>query len=95
MPQYVGLQVPRCMDSEVSAEDSVREVAQTPRGDAQGSRRAMKEQGGGGALDARSCPPVDLDSTEVRRCSSDMFIKGKSAIHVARTYMGRKRNFVG
>ena len=23
------------------------------------------------------------------------FIKGKSAIHVARTYMGRKRNFVG
>ena len=23
------------------------------------------------------------------------FVKGKSAIHVARTYMGRKRNFVG
>lgn len=23
------------------------------------------------------------------------FIKGKSAIHVARTFMGRKRNFVG
>ena len=23
------------------------------------------------------------------------YIKGKSAIHVARTYMGRKRNFVG
>ncbi len=23
------------------------------------------------------------------------FIKGKSAIHIARTYQGRKRNFVG
>jgi putative transposase len=23
------------------------------------------------------------------------YIKGKSAIHIARTYMGKKRNFVG
>ena len=36
-----------------------------------------------------SIPPKYAVSQEVG------FIKGKSAIHIARTYIGRKRNYVG
>lgn len=45
------------------------------------------------AFDDGSCAYADFDSTEVRRAAGH--IKGKSAIHMARVYGEKKRNFVG
>jgi putative transposase len=53
-------------------------------GDAEGQSASR-----GRAFDARPCPHVAVDSAEIRG------VKGKSAIHLARVYGERKRNFVG
>jgi len=44
---------------------------------------------------ARAYPYVDFDSTVVFRSQVVGFIKGKSAIHMARRYFGRKKKFTG
>jgi putative transposase len=49
----------------------------------------------GGAFDARPCSHDDLYSAEVCRFAVIGFIKGKSAIHLARVYGENRRNFVG
>ena len=50
----------------------------------------------GGAFDAGSCAHADLDPAEIPPVSKVVgFIKGKSAIHIARVYGERKRSFVG
>lgn len=45
--------------------------------------------------DARLRPHAGADPAEVLGIAGVRFIKGKSAIHVARVYGERKRNFVG
>ena len=52
-------------------------------------------EGRGRAVDARPCPHAPVDSAEIRGVAGRGFIKGKSAIHLARVYGERKRNFVG
>ena len=49
----------------------------------------------GRAFAARSRAYVAFHSTEVCGVASGGYIKGKSAIHLARTYGERKQNFVG
>jgi putative transposase len=49
----------------------------------------------GRTFDAGSYPHDDIDPTEIRRVSGVGFIKGKSAIHLARVYGENRRNFVG
>ena len=48
-----------------------------------------------GSFDARPRAYADIDSAEVRGVAVVGFIKGKSAIHLARVYGERKRSFVG
>lgn len=49
----------------------------------------------GGTLDVRSRPRVISIPPKYAVAQVVGFIKGKSAIHIARTFMERKRNFVG
>ena len=44
---------------------------------------------------AGSCAHDDIDPADACRIAGDGYIKGKSAIHLARVYGERKRNFVG
>jgi len=55
----------------------------------------QKEREIGGALDGGSCAHADVDSTQALGVAGAGYIKGKSAIHIARTYGGKRRNFVG
>ena len=48
-----------------------------------------------GTLDARSRAHDHLDTAEVQGFGRDWVRQGKSAIHLARVYAERKRNFVG
>jgi putative transposase len=60
--------------------------------DAEGKSDRARASAGG------PCAHVDLDSAEIRGVASSRlycFIKGKSAIYIARVYGERKRNFVG
>jgi putative transposase len=42
-----------------------------------------------------SCPCADINSTEVLSCTGGWLYKGESAIHIARTYLGQKKNYGG
>jgi putative transposase len=51
--------------------------------------------GGRRALAPRSRPYAAIDSAQVFGSAIVGFIKGKSAIHIARTFMGKRRNYTG
>jgi hypothetical protein len=53
----------------------------------------MSDRGGASAAGSRVY--VDRDPTEIRGVAGDQVHEGKSAIHIARVYGERKRNFVG
>ncbi len=59
--------------------------------------RAAGESGGGRASVGGSLRPhAGVDSAEILGCAVVIgYIKGKSAIHIAREFAGRPRNFVG
>ncbi len=59
------------------------------------ARPAKREPGNGRASFARSCPYADLDTTKYAVAQVAGALKGKSAIHIARMYMGRKKNLTG
>jgi putative transposase len=48
-----------------------------------------------GASDDRSCAYVDVDSPKYSVAQVMGFMKGKTAIHIARVYAGRRKSFVG
>jgi putative transposase len=52
-------------------------------------------QNRGRPFDVGSCSHPDLDTAETRSVQVVGYIKGKSAIHLARTYGERKQNYVG
>ena len=64
-------------------DELLREVPDLERAN---SRRAPKR---------RSQSYVDFNSTQIRRFSGCGHIKGKSAIHIARNYLGKRKNFTG
>src|SRR5262245_13676277 len=47
------------------------------------------------ALTARPCAYAAIDSAQVAVAHIVGFIKGKSAIHIALTFLGRRRNYTG
>jgi putative transposase len=79
----------------VSQEDAVYRVATAFGGCVPKAGRAEGKQNRGGSYSTGSRAHVDLDPAEIRGVAGDRFIKGKSAIHLARVYGEKKRNFVG
>jgi putative transposase len=73
----------------------VRGVAPALGGSVPQAGRAERESDRRRTLAARSRAHDDRDSAQVRSVASGGFIKGKSAIHLARVYGERKKNFVG
>ena len=65
------------------------------RADHSGFSPAERERSGGGAPDGRPCLHAVVDTTEVLGLRGGGFIKGKSAIAIARRFMDRAKNFVG
>src|SRR5467141_3978101 len=94
-PQQVGVQISRCVHSQVPEKDPVR-------GAETASRRCLPQAGAAEGKPGRRRPSHagsrshdDLDSTKYAVSQVVGFIKGKSAIHLARVYGEKKRNFVG
>lgn len=83
------------MDTKVSTEKTVWRIAQRVRGSAAGIGQAKGSEiiEGKFLLDhvhiLISIPPKYAVSQVIG------YIKGKSAIHIARTYVGRRKNFTG
>ena len=88
----MGMQISCGVHTEMPAQDAVCAIAAGSGDGVSGFGRAEGVRCGRGASDAHmllSVPPKYLVSSVMG------FIKGKSAIHIARVYAGRRRNFVG
>ena len=72
-PFGVGMQVSHDMDTQVSKETDLYEIAQVSRSCAPGIGGSERKQGGGRSLDAGPCSHVAFDSAEILRGSSDWF----------------------
>ena len=81
--------------SQVPQEDTLRGVETAPRGGVSQAGAAKRKPDRRRSPDAGSRSHDDFDSTEIRGLAGSRFIKGKSAIHLARVYGEKKRNFVG
>ena len=91
----MGLQISRHLHSEVSTKNAVPPTQAASRGGVSQARVAEGEPGRGRASDAGSRAHDAGDTAKVRGLAGVGFIKGKSAIHLARVYGERKQNFVG
>jgi putative transposase len=90
----VGLQISRCFHPEISTQAAVSGVEETAGRGFSSACGSERIEGRRGAFASGPCshafvPPKYAVSNVVG------YIKGKSAIHMARTYGERKRNFVG
>src|SRR5262249_40964321 len=65
------------------------------RADHSGFSSAERERSGGGAPDGRPCSHAVADTPKYSVSGVVGFIKGKSAIAIARRFMDRAKNFVG
>ena len=81
--------------SEMPAQGAVSGIAPVSGRGIPEARAAERIESRGRAFDARPCPHAAVDSAEIAVSQVVGFIKGKSAIHLARVYGERKRNFVG
>jgi hypothetical protein len=87
------LQVPQSVDTEVSQEETVLGIATRARASTVRTGHTQRKRDAGKAIAARPCallisiPPKYAVSQVVG------YIEGKSAIHIARNYMGRRGNF--
>ena len=91
----MGLQISRDLHTEVPKTNAVRTTeAASGRGVSQVGN-AEREPSRGRASDAGSRAHDAVDPTEYAVSQVVGFIKGKSAIHLARVYGERKRNFIG
>jgi hypothetical protein len=90
----MGMQVPHCLDPQVQEEVVVRPASNVPWAGIQGFGAQPRERGERHLSSDHvhmliSIPP----KYSVAQVTG--YIKGKSAIHIARNYMGQKRNFTG
>ncbi len=97
-PHHVGLQISCGFHSEMSAQNVVSGTTTSSGRGFPAPCVTKGIEGRGRASDARSSAHVAVDTPEIcgvagRRVVG--YIKGKSAIHLARVYGERKRNFVG
>ena len=94
-PLSVGLQVPCCVDSKMSEKSAIWRTPEILGTGAQRVSHTKGESGGGRSPEGDhvhmliSIPPKYAVAQVVG------FLKGKSAIHIARTYGGQKKNFTG
>ena len=91
----MGVQISCCVHSQVSSEDAVRGTEATSWRNFPQAGVAKGEQGRRRPSHAGSRAYDDLDSTEICGLPGGRIYRGKSAIHLARVYGERKRNFVG
>jgi hypothetical protein len=91
----VGVQISRSVYPEVLAEDAVWHLASALGGGVPEARRAEGESHRRGARASGSRAHADRDSPKYAVSQVVGFIKGKSAIHLARVYGEHRRNFVG
>ena len=91
----VGLQISRRFHSEIPPEGAVWRTEATSRYDIPAVGRAERKPRRRRAFDARPRSHVVGDTAEICGQSGGWYIKGKSAIHLARVYGERKRGFVG
>jgi putative transposase len=89
------MQISRSVHSEISQEGDLRRTSQRVGSDSSGFGTAERGRGGGGTPDERPCAHAVVDTTEVLVSRVVGFIKGKSAITIARRYMGQAKNLVG
>jgi hypothetical protein len=83
------------MDTKIPEEEIIWRYSQIPGGDLSRISRAEREPDSGRTYMRGSHPYANRNTAEVCGIPCDRIIKGKSAISIARTYMGRKRNFTG
>jgi len=94
-PLKVGMQVPCGLDTEMPKESALRSTSEISWRSIPRSGSSKREQGLGGHLQADhvhmmiAIPPKYAVSRVVG------YLKGKSAIHIARTYLGQKKNYGG
>jgi hypothetical protein len=91
----MGLQVSSGMGAKMPPEGFVRPISQVHRTGATRPGWAEREHDPGRASARRSCALAGVDSTEVFRGSDGVVIRGKSATHIARSYLGRRKNHTG
>ena len=91
----MGMQISRGIHPEVSQAKYLR-VGETGIGtDHSGFSPAERERSGGGAPDSRPCSHAVVIPPKYSVSGVVGFIKGKSAIAIARNFMDRAKNFVG
>src|SRR6266436_5221058 len=95
MPQQVGVQISRCVHSQVPEKDPVR-------GAETASRRCLPQAGAAEGKPSRRRPSHagsrshdDLDSTKICGLASGRIYQGQECDPLARVYGEKKRNFVG
>ena len=89
------MQVPRRIHTEGLMKSAVWAIAGTSWRDVSNAGAAQKESDRRGPLAGQSRAHDDLDIVDVRGVQRGGYIKEKSAIHLARVYGERKRNFTG
>jgi len=91
----MGMQIPHRVDTEISQEKVVWRIGARTGTSAAGIGAAQRSE----IVEGRMLPDHVhiLIAIPPKHAVSQVvgYIKGKSAIHIARTWMGRKRNFVG
>src|SRR4029453_5420144 len=94
-PYHVGLQVSCSVSPEVPSEGAVPRIAGPSRGGlalVAGAKESRLERG---HLMADPVPLLLSIPPKYSVAQVVGFIKGKAAIHIARTFMGRRKNYTG
>jgi len=90
------MQIPYRLDPQVPQKDVVRPTSEVPWAGIQGVGTQPRERGDRRAPVVRPCAHAHITIAPKYSVAQVVgYIKGKSAIHVARNYMGQKRNFTG
>lgn len=84
-----------CFHSEVPQKDTLRGVETAPRGGVSQAGATKGKQDRRRPPDAGSRSHDDFDSAEICGLAGGRVYQGQSAIHLARVYGEKKRNFVG
>jgi putative transposase len=94
-PHEMGLQIPRHLHSEVPQKNDLRAIALASRTGVPQVGATEREPDRGGSSSRRSRAYVISIPPKYAVSQVVGFVKGKSAIHLARAYGEKKRNFVG
>ncbi len=91
------MQIPHCVHSEIPQKSVVRCPAPTTGRSVEAVGDATGESNRRGASDAGPCAYAGVDSVQVFGVAGSRVPEGKEhdTIHIARTFMGKPRNFTG